>query len=80
MKCLRVGVHGEPHAVSTRPKDMFVGEIEAIGTRVAWSRAAMSVRAASTGRNPQTGEAMQIKASNQAKFKPGKGLKDAINA
>ena len=27
----------------------------------------------------QTGEPMQIKASNQAKFKPGKGLKDAIN-
>ena len=36
-------------------------------------------RAASTGRNPQTGEPMQIKASNQAKFKPGKGLKDAVN-
>ncbi|MDQ3558520.1 MAG: HU family DNA-binding protein [Pseudomonadota bacterium] len=36
-------------------------------------------RAASTGRNPQTGEAMQIKASKQAKFKPGKGLKDALN-
>ena len=37
-------------------------------------------RAASTGRNPQTGEPMQIKASNQAKFKPGKGLKDSLNA
>ena len=36
-------------------------------------------RAPSTGRNPQTGEAMQIKASKQAKFKPGKGLKDALN-
>ena len=31
------------------------------------------------GRNPQTGEPMQIKASNQAKFKPGKGLKDTLN-
>ena len=39
----------------------------------------VSKRAASTGRNPQTGEPMQIKASNQAKFKPGKGLKDALN-
>jgi DNA-binding protein HU-beta len=39
----------------------------------------VSRRAASTGRNPQTGEPMQIKASNQAKFKPGKGLKDALN-
>lgn len=36
-------------------------------------------RAASTGRNPQTGEPMQIKASKQAKFKPGKGLKDMVN-
>lgn len=39
----------------------------------------VSKRAASTGRNPQTGQPMQIKASNQAKFKPGKGLKDALN-
>jgi DNA-binding protein HU-beta len=36
-------------------------------------------RAASTGRNPATGAAIQIPASNQAKFKAGKGLKDAIN-
>jgi DNA-binding protein HU-beta len=36
-------------------------------------------RAASTGRNPATGAAIKIPASNQAKFKPGKGLKDAIN-
>ncbi len=36
-------------------------------------------RQASTGRNPRTGEAMQIKASSQPKFKAGKGLKDAVN-
>ena len=36
-------------------------------------------RKASTGRNPRTGEAIQIKASNQPKFKAGKGLKDAVN-
>lgn len=36
-------------------------------------------RKASTGRNPQTGEPMDIKASNQPKFKAGKGLKDAVN-
>ena len=34
---------------------------------------------ASTGRNPRTGEPMEIKASNQPKFKAGKGLKDAVN-
>ena len=36
-------------------------------------------RAARTGRNPQTGEAIQIKASRVPGFKPGKALKDAVN-
>ena len=36
-------------------------------------------RKASTGRNPRTGETMQIKASTQPKFKAGKGLKDSVN-
>ena len=36
-------------------------------------------RAASTGRNPRTGEAIQIPASKQPKFKAGKALKDAVN-
>jgi DNA-binding protein HU-beta len=35
-------------------------------------------RKASTGRNPRTGEPMQIKASAQPKFRPGKVLKDAV--
>lgn len=39
----------------------------------------VSRRKATTGRNPATGAEIQIPASNQAKFKPGKGLKDAIN-
>ncbi|MHA7840692.1 MAG: HU family DNA-binding protein [Gammaproteobacteria bacterium] len=40
---------------------------------------APSHRAAREGRNPQTGESMQIPASTSAKFKPGKALKDALN-
>lgn len=36
-------------------------------------------RKASTGRNPRTGEPMNIPASTQPKFKAGKGLKDAVN-
>ena len=36
-------------------------------------------RAATTGRNPRTGETIQIKASKQAKFVAGKALKDAVN-
>jgi DNA-binding protein HU-beta len=38
----------------------------------------VSERAASTGRNPRTGEAIQIAASKQPKFKAGKTLKDAL--
>ncbi|MCI6173840.1 MAG: HU family DNA-binding protein [Clostridiales bacterium] len=36
-------------------------------------------RAAREGRNPATGESMQIEASRAPKFKAGKALKDAIN-
>lgn len=36
-------------------------------------------RAATTGRNPRTGEPIKIPASKQPKFKAGKELKDAIN-
>lgn len=36
-------------------------------------------RKASTGRNPRTGESIQIPASKQPKFKAGKGLKEAVN-
>lgn len=35
-------------------------------------------RAARKGRNPQTGEEIEIAASNIPAFKPGKALKDAI--
>ncbi|MES9904170.1 MAG: HU family DNA-binding protein [Sedimenticola sp.] len=36
-------------------------------------------RAARTGRNPQTGATIQIKASKNPAFKAGKALKDAVN-
>ena len=35
-------------------------------------------RAARTGRNPRTGKALKIKAAKVPKFRPGKGLKDAV--
>ena len=37
-------------------------------------------RAATTGRNPRTGETIQIKASKQPKFKAGAPLKEAVNS
>lgn len=39
---------------------------------------AVSERAKSEGRNPRTGEKIEIPASKQPKFKAGKGLKDAV--
>src|SRR3977135_2162702 len=36
-------------------------------------------RAARTGRNPQTGVEIKIKAARVPKFRPGKALKDAVN-
>jgi len=36
-------------------------------------------RAARTARNPQTGEAIQVKASKAPAFKAGAGLKSAVN-
>lgn len=40
----------------------------------------VSERKASEGRNPRTGETIQIPASKQPKFKAGKALKDAVNS
>lgn len=39
----------------------------------------VSDRAARTGRNPKTGEEIQIAAAKAPVFKAGKGLKDAVN-
>jgi len=36
-------------------------------------------RAASEGRNPRTGERIQIAASKQIRFRAGKGLKDSLS-
>lgn len=51
------------------------GEVRLVG----FGTFSVSKRAATTGRNPRTGETIQIAASNQPKFKAGKGLKDAVN-
>ncbi|NPA53836.1 MAG: HU family DNA-binding protein [Aquificae bacterium] len=39
-----------------------------------------SERAARTARNPRTGETVNVSARTAPKFKPGKKLKDAVNA
>src|SRR5690606_31791648 len=46
---------------------------------VSFGNFSVSKRAASTGRNPQTGAEVQIPARIVPKFSAGKGLKDAVN-
>jgi len=48
-------------------------------TLVGFGTFSVRKRKARSGRNPRTGEKIQIKASKALGFKPGKGLKDALN-
>ena len=65
--------------------DMFISStINALGdgeeiSLIGFGNFSVSKIAARTGRNPQTGESIQIKAYNQPKFKAGQKLKDVCN-
>ena len=61
--------------------DVVAGELKKGGKvqLVGFGTFEVSERAAREGRNPQTGESMQIAASKNPKFKAGKALKDSIN-
>ncbi len=48
-------------------------------TLVGFGTFLVSHREARKGRNPRTGEEIQIAASNVPRFKPGKALKESIN-
>ena len=48
-------------------------------TLVGFGTFSVGDRQARKGRNPQTGEEIQIPAAKVVKFKPGKALKDAVN-
>lgn len=47
-------------------------------TLVGFGTSSVSQRSARTGRNPQTGETIQIPASRGVKFKAGQALKSAV--
>ena len=51
------------------------GEVRLVG----FGTFAVSERSATEGRNPRTGEKINIPASRQPKFKAGKALKDSVN-
>lgn len=65
-------------------KSMFDGIVNSLqqGSKISFSGFGtfdVTDRKARTGRNPQTGEAIQIKASKAPKFKAGKAFKEALN-
>ena len=59
----------------------IIGELKSGGDvrLVGFGNFTVSKRAASTGRNPQTGAEVKIPARSVPKFSAGKGLKDAVN-
>ena len=72
-------------AAAARALDAFTGAVSTSlkdGNSVAlvgFGPFSVKARAARTGRNPQTGEEIQIAAANIPTFKAGKGLKDSCN-
>jgi DNA-binding protein HU-beta len=48
-------------------------------TLIGFGTFSVSHRKARTGRNPQTGESIEIAAKNIVKFKPGKEISEAVN-
>ncbi len=62
--------------VETVKKTLKKGESVSL---VGFGTFSVSRRKARKGRNPQTGKAIKIPSARVPKFKPGKGLKDAVN-
>ena len=80
---------GADAALSTTPTcrglDAAIGAITGALSKggsvslVGFGTFSVKARAARQGRNPRTGETIQIAASNTPGFKAGKALKDAVN-
>lgn len=72
-------------AAAARALDAMVNEVKASLKKgdpvslIGFGTFDVGVRAARTGRNPRTGAAIKIKKAKVPKFRPGKGLKDAVN-
>ncbi|KAB0583482.1 MULTISPECIES: HU family DNA-binding protein [Ideonella] len=72
-------------AAATRALEAMIGGVQTTLKKggsvsiVGFGTFAVTKRAARTGRNPRTGATIKIKAAKVPKFRPGKGLKDALN-
>ena len=71
-------------ASAARALDAVIGGVKATLKKggsvsiVGFGTFAVTKRAARTGRNPRTGDAIKIKAAKVPKFRPGKALRDAM--
>ena len=71
-------------AAATRALEALIGGVKTTLKRggsvslVGFGTFTVTKRAARSGRNPRTGAAIKIKAAKVPKFRPGKGLKDAM--
>ena len=76
---------GESKAAAGRVLEAFLETVAAqlvqgeSVTLVGFGSFSVSKRAAREGRNPRSGETIEIKASRVVKFSPGAGLKSALN-
>lgn len=72
-------------AAASRSLDALIGAVTTTlkkgrpVTLVGFGTFDVSTRAPRTGRNPRTGETIQIEGAKVPKFRPGKALKDAVN-
>lgn len=72
-------------AAASRSLDALIGAVTTTlkkgrpVTLVGFGTFDVTTRAARTGRNPRTGETIQIEGAKVPKFRPGKALKDAVN-
>jgi DNA-binding protein HU-beta len=72
-------------AAAGRALDAIIGGVKATlkqggtVTLVGFGTFAVTDRPARVGRNPRTGAEIKIKKAKVPKFRPGKGLKDAVN-
>ena len=72
-------------AAAARALDATIGAVKTTlkkggtVTLIGFGTFAVGKRAARKGRNPRTGAEIKIKAAKIPKFRPGKGLKDAVN-
>ncbi len=75
---------GASQAMAAKVLDASLAEVKGLLSKggsisfTGFGSFSVSRRAKRKGRNPQTGQAMNIPASKVARFKAGKGLRDAV--